>query len=95
MHAWLRTALRLTLQPNFQSNPTHRPPAPVQVTVSYDYLVVGEATEDAVATVPSNGRRLLQDNQIVIPLPAGFTPQKPADLPNVLIPLVFHVMLYS
>mgnify|MGYP001806741969 CR=1 FL=1 len=86
--------------PSFEPPP---PPTPVQVgnvnvsVLTWNPIIAGEEGDDIVQDVPrgSSRRRLLQDNQIVIPLPAGFTPQKPANLPTVLIPLVWHIMMYQ
>ncbi|KAG2485621.1 hypothetical protein HYH03_015684 [Edaphochlamys debaryana] len=70
----------------------------VKVTVNpYMPLIVGEADDPLVADVTVDvqpgGRRRLQQ-QITIPLPAGFTPQPPSALPAVAIPVVWHVLRY-
>eukprot|EP00198_Chlamydomonas_reinhardtii_P007519 XP_001696856.1 predicted protein [Chlamydomonas reinhardtii] len=41
-------------------------------------------------------RSLAADAAAVLPtLPAGFSPRPPSDVPNLLVPLVFHILLYQ
>ncbi len=74
----------------------------------YIRFEVGEADDEAVATPKRRAlleaeldaaglepvvRRMMQ--QILIPLPAGFTPQPPSALPNLMIPIVWHMLRYK
>lgn len=70
-------------------------------------VVAGEVDDDAVGgsanvsrrllmeagALGTQGRRLLQ--QMTIPLPAGFTAQPASSIPDLLIPVVWHVHIYK
>lgn len=62
--------------------------------VRYNPTVVGEDGDSLIVPVynsgSATGRRLLD-----IPMPDGFTPAQPSDLPRLLVPVVFHIMLYQ
>ncbi len=76
--------------------------------VGYDVRVVaGEVDDDAVGGSANVSRRLLMEGgglgaqgrrllqQMTIPLPAGFAPQPPSSIPDLLVPVVWHVHIYK